>query len=324
MTPGRDLIELSKIFAKEDIRRSQYYLLSTVSLYVVFFLGSIFIQIVWVRLAFSIGSALLMCRLFVLYHDYQHGAILNNNFAIKWFMTFCGWYLLAPKSIWHESHNHHHNNNSKFSVIVLGSFPIMSKSEYLKSSYSVKLKYKIIRSPLVILFAYLPVFLISFCLYPFVESVKKYWDCGVSFMIHALIFIALYVYDGWTAVLFSQTLPFLMFSAIGGYIFYSQHNFSGVKFKSDNEWNYVEAALISSSFIEMNPFWQWVTANIGYHHIHHINSRIPFYRLPEAMKAIPDFQNPIRTSLSISDITSCLRLKLWDDERERMIKFSEL
>ena len=74
----------------------------------------------------------------------------------------------------------------------------------------------------------------------------------------------------------------------------------------------------------MNPFWRWVTANIGYHHIHHLNSRIPFYRLPEAMKAIPELQSARVTTLNPSDIVACLRLKVWDPEENRMIGFKEL
>ncbi len=170
----------------------------------------------------------------------------------------------------------------------------------------------------------IPVFLISFCLYPFLESVRKYWDCGVAFILHLIISVVLYISGGWQANIFVQTIPFIILCTIGGCIFYAQHNFSGVKMKSNKDWNYVEAALLSSSFIETNTFWSWVTANIGYHLIHHINSKILFYRLPEAMSQIPELQNPIRTSLNISDIITCLRVKLWDDEMGRMVGFYEV
>ncbi|MGZ4116891.1 MAG: fatty acid desaturase [Bacteroidia bacterium] len=100
--------------------------------------------------------------------------------------------------------------------------------------------------------------------------------------------------------------------------------FPGVVFKSNQDWAYEGAALESSSFLKMNPVLRWVTANIGYHHIHHLNSRIPFYRLPEAMAGIKELQHAKVTTFKLSDIISCLRLKLWDSEQNKMIALSEL
>ena len=113
-------------------------------------------------------------------------------------------------------------------------------------------------------------------------------------------------------------LPHFISSALGAYLFYAQHNFPGAKYKNDKEWTYEFSALESSSYMKMNKFMQWVTGNIGYHHIHHLNPSIPFYRLPEAMKAIPALQNPKTTSLCVWDIWNCLRLKLWDEELNSM------
>ena len=111
---------------------------------------------------------------------------------------------------------------------------------------------------------------------------------------------------------------------LGSYLFYAQHNFPGVLFRKNVEWSYTSAALESSSFMKLNPFMQWVTANIGFHHIHHLNSKIPFYRLPEAMAAIPELQKAKVTTLKPSDIVACLHLKVWDAESNRMIGFDEM
>ena len=111
---------------------------------------------------------------------------------------------------------------------------------------------------------------------------------------------------------------------LGSYLFYAQHNFPAAIYKPNTEWNYAGAALESSSYMEMNKIGHWMTANIGYHHVHHLNSRIPFYRLPEAMAAIPELQRPGRTSLSPSNIIKCLRLKAWDPELNRMVGYSEM
>jgi omega-6 fatty acid desaturase (delta-12 desaturase) len=119
-------------------------------------------------------------------------------------------------------------------------------------------------------------------------------------------------------------VPSLIMFAVGGYIFYAQHNFPSVILKDDAEWDYLEAALYSSSFIKMSRVMRWFTANIGYHHVHHVNSRIPFYRLPEAMAKIPQLQSPRCTSLNPLEIWTCLHLKLWDEEHGRLIPLKEV
>jgi omega-6 fatty acid desaturase (delta-12 desaturase) len=129
---------------------------------------------------------------------------------------------------------------------------------------------------------------------------------------------------GWESFLAGFILPSLVSSAIGSYLFYAQHNFPDVTFGDKDGWTYLKAALESSSYMKMNPVMQWVTANIGLHHIHHVNSRIPFYRLPEVYQKMPEFQNARLTSLNISDIIQCFKLKVWDPEVQKMIGFKEL
>jgi omega-6 fatty acid desaturase (delta-12 desaturase) len=174
-----------------------------------------------------------------------------------------------------------------------------------------------------ILFAYVPIFLVSFCLWPFFENPKKYWDCGVAAVVHIMIAAALYMAGGFSMVLFTLLIPCFLMYAIGGYIFYAQHNFPKVVLRSDPDWSYLDAALNSSGYIKMSRLMHWFTANIGYHHIHHVNPRIPFYRLPEVMKAFPELQHPRETSLRPGEVWRCLRLKLWDEKADRLITISE-
>jgi omega-6 fatty acid desaturase (delta-12 desaturase) len=128
---------------------------------------------------------------------------------------------------------------------------------------------------------------------------------------------------GLNAVIFSLIIPCLIMFAVGGYIFYAQHNFPEVVLSDDDHWDYLSAALQSSSYIKMNRLFRWLTANIGYHHVHHVNARIPFYRLPEAMKCIRELQHPRTTSLHPLEIWKCLQLKLWDAKYGRMITMQE-
>ena len=107
-------------------------------------------------------------------------------------------------------------------------------------------------------------------------------------------------------------------------MFYCQHNFPEAIFAENHDWQYDKAALKSTSFMVMPKPLQWLTANIGFHHVHHLNSRIPFYNLPKAMKAMPELQNAPTTSWNPIDIWQCFELKLWDVQKGKMIKLSEI
>lgn len=323
-TATTSLIQATMPFTAENRLLGWYYLLSTLLLIVLAYAGTVIFASPYLKLLSAVLASLFMTRMFVIYHDFQHEAIFRRSTVVKIFMTLFGILALAPVSIWDESHEHHHHNNSKFSTFVVGSFPVISKKVFLGLNRAGRLKYLVIRHPLMIAFAYIPIFLVSFCLWPFFENPKKYWDCGVAAVVHASIAIGLYVAGGFQMLLFSLLVPSFVMYALGGYLFYAQHNFPKAFFRDDPEWSYFDAALNSSSYIRMNRVMRWITANIGFHHVHHVNSRIPFYRLPEAMKEIPELQSPRDTSLQFFEIWKCLKLKLWDEDRGRMISLEEL
>jgi omega-6 fatty acid desaturase (delta-12 desaturase) len=134
-----------------------------------------------------------------------------------------------------------------------------------------------------------------------------------------VIAVTITYFLGWPALLLTQVIPHIIASAIGTYLFYAQHNFPGVSFNDKAGWTYEKAAMESSSYIKTGPLWAWFTANIGYHHIHHLNARIPFYRLPEVFKKIPELKTPKTTSLHPFEIIRCLRLKVWDVDAQQMV-----
>jgi omega-6 fatty acid desaturase (delta-12 desaturase) len=111
-------------------------------------------------------------------------------------------------------------------------------------------------------------------------------------------------------------------TALGSYLFYAQHNFPGARFQEKGDPAYAAAALVGSSYTPMNYVLRWFTGNIGYHHVHHLNARIPFYRLPEAMAHVEELQSPGVTTLSPLGVYRCLRLKLWDSDRQRLVDFA--
>ncbi len=239
-------------------------------------------------------------------------------------MRVFGIWALSASSIWRSSHNYHHNHNSKLRGSHIGSFPIMTRRQFLKSPRGKQLAYLFVRHPLTILFGYVFMFLYGMCINPFLKDWREHWDCLVALVVHVAIGCALFFYGGWEAVLLAQTVPHFIAYAIGTYLFYAQHNFPGVSFSDRAGWTYEKAALESSSYMKTGAVMAWFTANIGYHHIHHLNARIPFYRLPEAHRKIPEVGHPKITTLSPLDIYRCLRLKVWDVESQTMIGFREL
>ena len=162
-------------------------------------------------------------------------------------------------------------------------------------------------------------FLFGMCLYPFFNNPKAHWDCLLAFILHVIVVVLVTYFLGVSALILTILVPFMISQCIGSYLFYAQHNFPGVTFRDNSGWTYESAALDSSSYMRMGKLMAWFTANIGYHHIHHLNSRIPFYRLPEALDGLPELQNPKITSLHPLDILRCLRLKVWDVEKQEMV-----
>ena len=321
---GRELILATKRFASDVPLKSWWYLLSTTALLGGALAGTLWIPYLAAKIAASVLAGLLLVRLFVIYHDQQHHTILSKSRLAEGLMWLFGIWALNPSSIWRSSHNHHHNHNSKLRGSHIGSFPIMTAEAYRTASRATRLKYLFMRHPLTILFGYGFIFLYGMCLSPFWNNPRRHFDCLLALVLHVTVGITLVCAADWRILLLVQTVPHLLAGALGSYLFYVQHNFTDVVFRDNAGWTYETAALESSSFLRLAPAMAWFTGNIGYHHIHHINSKIPFYRLPEAMRALPELQSPKSTSLGPLEIFRCLRIKVWDVHRQRMIRLSEI
>ncbi|MFT3827129.1 MAG: fatty acid desaturase [Chitinophagaceae bacterium] len=324
MLCGKDLIIATKPFAKEIRSKSWFHLWITIALLGLSFAGIIFIPFAIIRIALSIVASLLMVRMFIIYHDHQHHSILQKSAVAEVVMTLFGLYILAPTSIWKRSHDHHHKHNSKLFSASIGSYPIATKSKFLKMSGLERFGYLAIRHPLTIGFGYFTMFITGMCISAFVSSPRKHADALLALVLHIAASVCIFIYTDWFTWFLLFFLPFLLAFALGAYLFYAQHNFPGVTFCSNEDWAYDKAALESSSYMTMNPVMAWFTGNIGYHHIHHLNARIPFYRLPEVMSHFPELQTAKTTSLSIKDICACFRLKIWDQETATMIGLRDI
>jgi omega-6 fatty acid desaturase (delta-12 desaturase) len=321
---GHQLILATKPFARDNPRQSWWCVLSTLFLLATAYGGALWHFHPVIRAVCSVFTGLLMLRFFVIYHDQQHHAILPKSRVAEVLMRIFGILSLSPSSIWRSSHNHHHNHNSKLRGSQIGSYPIMTKEQFIKTCPAKRRVYLFVRHPLTILCGYGVMFLYGMCINPFFNYPKRHIDCLAALIVHVAIAAALLWFGGWMALVFAQIIPHFIASAIGSYLFYAQHNFPGVSFNDNAGWTYEKAALDSSSYMRMSPVMAWFTANIGYHHIHHLNARIPFYRLPEVLRALPELRHPKTTSLHPVDIARCFRLKVWDVETQRMVGVKNL
>jgi acyl-lipid omega-6 desaturase (Delta-12 desaturase) len=324
MLSGKELILATKEYARENTRTSWWLALSTLFLLCLALSGTLFIPFLIGRIVASIFAGLLVIRFFIIYHDYQHHAILHKNKAAEIVMTVFGWYILTPASIWKRSHDYHHQHNSKLFSADIGSYPIVTKCRYQSMTWKERAGYLAIRHPLTILFGYITMFIWGMCMRSFLNNPRKHWDSALTLVLHAAGSVAIWYFFGFEGWLLTIFIPFLIGESLGAYLFYAQHNFPGVVFRDRDGWTYEAAAMESSSYMKMSPFMQWCTGNIGFHHIHHLNSRIPFYNLPKTMAGIPELQEAKVTTLKFRDIRACLRLKVWDPETQQMIGHREL
>ena len=324
MLEGRNLILATRSYAKDDRKRSWQATISTIIVLAIGFFCALYPFHIGIRIAGSLLAGLTLIRFFCIYHDYLHHTILYKSKAANVIFTIFGLYILAPKSIWKRSHDHHHKNNSKLYSSGIGSFPIVTKEGYKKLSRGERLTYLFIRHPLTIAFGYIFAFTWGMCILSLTRNSSKHWDSALALLFHFGIGAVIFFSLGWVALLLGFLVPSLISSALGTYLFYAQHNFPTATFANQDDWTYIGAALKSSSYMKMNPLMHWFTANIGYHHIHHTNARIPFYRLPQVYKDFPEFQDAKTTSLNPMDIFRCLQLKVWDPEANRMLRRSEI
>jgi len=324
MRTGKELILATKPFCKEDRARSWRETLTTLFLTLVV-LGLTFAPFpIAIRLALSVLCGLFYVRMFVIYHDYQHHAILQESTAAQRLMTLFGIYILAPQTIWKRTHDYHHFHNSKLTISGIGSYPTISKEQYLALDKKDQTLYLVNRHPLTIIFGYFTLFIFWLNIKSYIESPKKHLDSLISILVHFTFATLIIVFLGWTTFFVAWFIPFFIAFALGSYLFYCQHNFPGAKFRENHDWTYDNAAIASTSFMVMPGFMHWFTGMIGYHHVHHLNAKIPFYRLKEAKASLPELDHVATTSWNPIEVYKCFMLKFWDPEKDRMITLREL
>jgi len=318
----RQLIDATRPFAHENRAKSWWHVGSGFALLATTTTLSGWLDALPLRLMASVLAALVILRVFILYHDFMHRSILRGSTIARLLMHCFGMLVLAPPKVWRRTHDYHHANTAKIAGSHVGAFPTLSSAMYAALSPRRRLAYRVARHPATMLFGYLTVFIWGMGLGPLIKNPRRSWDSGLALVLYGALCAGAGIGFGLDVLLFAVVLPHALACALGSYLFYAQHNYPGMKLRPRTAWTYTGAALEACSYMKLGPVMRWFSGDIGYHHVHHLNPSIPFYRLAEAMAAIPALQRPGDTTLRRSDILACLRLRLWDADQGKMVGHS--
>jgi omega-6 fatty acid desaturase (delta-12 desaturase) len=278
----------------------------------------------WLSLLLAMPAAGLLVRLFMIQHDCGHGAFFRHRLANDWVGRVIGVLTLTPYDFWRGTHAVHHSTSGNLDRRGIGDIDTLTVREYLARSRWGRLRYRAYRHPL-IMFGLGPAYLFLIQHRLPVGLMRQGWWPWVTTMATnlaiALLAATMMRLVGVGPFLLVHLPITLLAASIGVWLFYVQHQFETTRWKSEGTWNLHEAALHGSSHYHLPIVLRWFTANIGMHHIHHLCSRIPYYRLPLVLRHHPDLGGIGRLTLGAS--LGCVRLALWDENQQRLVSFDD-
>ena len=266
-----------------------------------------------------------LVRLFMIQHDCGHGAFFRRRLANDWVGRVIGVLTLTPYDAWRRDHAIHHASAGNLDRRGVGDIDTLTVREYRARSYWGRLRYRLYRHPFV-MFGIGPAYL--FMLRQRIPGglIRSRWQAWVRTMATnlatAAVVAALIWLIGIGPFLLVQLPITLLAGSVGVWLFYVQHQFEETYWAHDGKWSQHEAALHGSSHYELPGILRWFTANIGVHHVHHLSSRIPYYRLPRVLRDYPELRGVSRLTLWQS--FGCVRLVLWDEARRRLVSFRDV
>lgn len=278
----------------------------------------------WLSLLITIPAAGFLVRLFMIKHDCSHGAFFSSKGANEWVGRVIGVLNLTPFDFWRHTHRQHHAHSGNLDRPRIGGINTLTVEEFRALPRNKRQRYRFYRHPLV-LFALGPAYLFLLDNRLPVGFMRAGWMPWLSTMttnVGILVIVAAMMWLVGIGPFLLVQLPITLLAAtIGIWLFYVQHQFEGTYWAHEPNWTLQQAALHGSSYYDLPHILRWFTANIGIHHIHHLSSRIPFYRLPEVLRDYPELREVGRLTLWQS--FASVRLVLWDEDKRRLVSFRE-
>lgn len=277
----------------------------------------------WLPLAIAVANAAFLLRLFCIQHDCGHGSFFKSRTASDWVGRVLGVLTLTPYDVWRRSHSIHHSSSGNLDKRGIGDIHTMTVAEYKEATWLQRFQYRLYRNPIV-LFGLGPgyIFFLQNRLPVGLMESAKYWISAMATNAAILVALTIIWYFGGLMPILLIFLPTTLLAATAGmWLFYVQHQFEDTHWNEGEDWEMHEAALHGSSHYVMPRPLQWLSANIGIHHVHHLYSRIPFYRLPEVLRDHSILADS--NKLTIRESLACARLHLWDDDSKQLLSFKQ-
>ncbi len=277
----------------------------------------------WVTLPTVILLAGFLVRIFIIFHDCGHGSFFRSKKANDFWGIVTGILTFTPYHRWRASHARHHGTSANLDKRGEGDVWIMTLNEYLESSRLERLKYRLYRNPIIMfLLGPLAITLVNNRVVGKGASRSDRRSVHSTNAALAVLIAAMLVLVGWQAFLLIQLSSVFLAHIAGVWLFYVQHQFEDVYWERNADWDFVTAALQGGSFYKLPALLRWFSGSIGYHHIHHLNSRIPNYRLARCQENLPVLQQA--KTIGLFSSFKSLTYRLWDEEAGKLISFSEL
>jgi omega-6 fatty acid desaturase (delta-12 desaturase) len=316
-----DLAKAVQPFSRPDRKKAIWQIVNTLVPYVA--LWVLMVVMVrqgypyWAVLAVSVVAAAFQVRIFILFHDCCHGSFFSSPRANRILGYVVGILTFTPFEQWRRSHAMHHDTVGDLDRRGVGDIWTMTVEEFEAAPRRTQLLYRLIRNPLFILLFGTPiVFLISQRYFHWQDRQRERWSVVLTNIALAAIITIAAVTIGITTYLMVQIPITFIAGAAGLWLFYVQHQFEGTYWARHEEWDPMRAALEGSSFYRLPIVLQWFTGNIGFHHVHHVQQRIPNYNLERCHRGVPVLQKVKPLTLLAS--VRCARLHLWDDKSRKL------
>jgi omega-6 fatty acid desaturase (delta-12 desaturase) len=273
-------------------------------------------------LSLAVPAAGFLVRTFVVFHDCAHGSFLPSKRANRYVGRTLGLFVLSPFQRWRHDHAVHHATSGDLERRGVGDIITLTVAEYRARGWRGRLAYRLVRNPIV-MFGLGPV--IAMMVGPRIATRSqrprlRHSVLGTDAVLVGVIGGLCWLI-GWEAFVLVWAPPALLAGSIGIWLFYVQHQFEDAYWQSACEWDYTEAALRGSSYLKLPKVMQFFTGNIGLHHVHHLNARIPNYNLQRAHDENPVFHQV--PTLVLADALRTVKLKLWDEERGKLVTFAQ-